>query len=125
MKKLVIGLLMVSSIIACKKENIEPTPVKDTTQIHAPSTFNWKTSKEITLNVVGMKDISSSIQNTLYVKSSDEKTVYYTDVIKMNTDYSIKFSVPSTETSVKIVYGSRSSSIELISSTITYDYLIQ
>lgn len=126
MKKVILGLLIIGSIVACKKiDNVEPTSSKNTTEVVAPSTFNWKTTKEITLNIVGMKDVSSDIKNTLYIKSSDEKTVYYSDMIKMNSDYVIKFAVPSTETKVVIIYGSRSQIVELLSNTITYDYIIQ
>lgn len=126
MKKVILGLLIIGSIVACKKiDNVEPTSNKNTTEVVAPSTFNWKTTKEITLNIVGMKDVSSDIKNTLYIKSSDEKTVYYSDMIKMNSDYVIKFAVPSTETKVVIIYGSRSQIVELLSNTITYDYIIQ
>lgn len=127
MKKLTLSLLIISSImIACQKtENIEPTTPKNTIEVVAPSNFDWKTTKEVTLKIIGMKDINPNIKNQLYVKSSDEKIVYYNDIINMNFDYTIIFSVPSTETNIIIEYGSKSQRINLLTNDIIYDYIVQ
>jgi len=89
------------------------------------STFDWKTSKEITLNIIGLKKVNPQIINILSVKSFVGDTTYYKDFLKMNTDYVIKFNVPSTENKVIIIYGSKTKTIDLLSNEITFDYIIE
>ncbi len=125
MKKLLFIILLLVSFSSCRKfETVEPD-TNTTKELVASPTFDWKTSKEITLNIVGMKDINPSIINTLYVKSSVGDTTYYKDLLFMANDYTLKFAVPSTETKVTLVYGSKIQSIDLLSNTITFDYIIQ
>ena len=121
-------MLVTVSFMSCKKDydvtvpDKSPTPTKD---MVVSSSFDWKTSKEITLNVIGMKDVNSNVSNTLYVKSSNGNLVYYKDMIIMHNDYTLKFAVPTTETKVILVYGSKTATIDLLSNTITFDYIIQ
>jgi len=120
---LIMIIMMLSLLYSCKKDyNVTPDkttiPTKD---MVVSSTFDWKTSKEITLNVIGMKDINTNISNTLYVKSSNGN-VYYKDMLIMHNDYTLKFAVPTTETKVILVYGSKTVTIYLLSNTITYNY---
>lgn len=128
MKKLVfIVILLVITLISCKKVDVNPSDnsPKSTKELIVNSNFNWKTSKEITLNVIGLKSVNSQIQNTLYVKSSIGDTTYYNDILVMNTDYIIKFTVPTTETKIVLVYGSKTKTIDLLSNEITFDYIIE
>ena len=71
-----------------------------------------------------MKDVNPNISNTLYVKSSNGN-VYYKDVLIMNNNYTLKFAVPTTETKIILIYGSKTATIDLLSNTITFDYIIQ
>jgi len=126
MKKLVFLILLVISLVSCQKNfDTVPDKPKSTKDLVVNSTFDWKTSKEITLNVIGMKGINPEIHNTLYVKSSVGDTVYFKDLLVMSNDYTLKFSVPSTETKVILVYGSKTTTIDLLSNTITFDYIIE
>lgn len=43
----------------------------------------------------------------------------------MNTDYTIRFAVPSTETKILITYGSKIKTIDLTTDIITFDYLTE
>ena len=119
-------MLVTVSFMSCKKDydvtvpDKSPTPTKD---MVVSSSFDWKTSKEITLNVIGMKDVNN-ISNILYVKSfENENSIYYKDLLIMNTDYTIKFVVPQKETKVILVYGTKTRIIDLLSNTISYDYI--
>ena len=127
MKKLVfIFILLIITLISCKKVDINPSDTpKPTKELIVNSNFDWKTSKEITLNIIGLKSISPQIQNTLYVKSSIGDTTYYMDILVMNADYIIKFTVPTTETKIVLVYGSKTKTIDLLSNEITFDYIIE
>lgn len=127
MKRIIFILIMFTVLISsCKKDNITPDPIKPSTKdVIADPNFDWKTTKEITLNVIGLKQVNPNISNVLQIKSSNGDTIYYKDIIKMNSDYTIKFAVPSTETKVILTYGTKTQTINLTSNSITFDYIIQ
>ena len=125
MKKLLILILLATTVIACKKADTNPDPSNSTKDLVASSNFDWKTTKEITLDVIGLKSVNPEIKNILYVNSSIGDTVYYNNLLFMNTDYQIKFSVPSTENSVTLKYGTKVMDIDLVSNYITFDYIIE
>lgn len=123
MKK-IIALLILSIFVSCTKID-DPIPAKSTTDLVASPNFNWKTTKEITLQIVGMKEINPIVKNTLSVSSTSGGFVYYKDMLYMSNDYTLKFDVPSTETSITVCYGSKSTKIDLHSNEIIYDYITQ
>jgi len=126
MKNLFIIMLILVTFSSCRKnDTVTPDKPKSTKDLVVAPTFDWKTSKIITLNVIGMKDVNPQIINTLYVKSSVGDTIYFKDILTMNTDYTLSFSVPSTETKVILVYGSKTKTIDLLSNTITFDYIVE
>ena len=127
MKKLLYIFILLMILVSCKKsyDAIPSDPPKSIMELNINSTFDWKTSKEITLNIIGLKGVDSQIINTLYVKSSVGDTTYFKDLLVMNTNYVLKFAVPSTETKVILVYGSKRFIMDLLSNEITFDYIIE
>lgn len=126
MKKIISILLFLVIFTSCKKDNsIIPEIPKTTKDLVVSSDFDWKTSKDITLNILGLKDVSSSIINTLYVKSSDNTVIYYKDQFIMKNDYVISFSTPKTETKINLIYGSKKKTIDLISNIVVFDYITE
>ena len=117
------ALLAIST--SCRKE---PLPVAEATSptknLSAASDFNWKTTKEITLSVIGMKDVNPSIANTLNVNSVNGVN-FYKCLLSMSQDYTFKFEVPATESSLILVYGSKTQTVAITSSSITFDYITQ
>ena len=111
-------------LVSCNKDSstITENSIKSTKNLTAQSKFDWKTSKEITLTIIGMTNINPNITNVLLVKSSNGDTVYYKDILVMLNDYTLKFSVPTIETKVILIYGSKTATIDLLSNTITYNY---
>lgn len=127
MKKIFLLLILIVTFLSsCNKiDNVTPDTYKSSTKdLIVQSNFNWKTSKEITLDVIGLKEVNPTISNTLYIKSSIGDTIYK-DLLIMNTDYIIKFVVPSTETKVVLIYGSKTKTIDLLSNVISFDYIIE
>ena len=129
MKKLIfVIMLVVATFTSCKKDNsVTPDTPKQTStkDMVVNSSFDWKTSKQITLDVIGLKDVNPSISNVLYVKSSNGDTIYLKELLVMKNNYTLKFVVPTTETKVMIVYGSKTQNIDLLTNTITFDYIVQ
>lgn len=122
MKKVILLIMIIFSLASCKKENIDPVIVP-TVELEASDNFDWKTTKDITLEISGM-DVSSSINRTLYVKSSIGDTIYK-ELLFMNKDYTLVFTVPSTERSIDLEYGTKKQKIDLVSNVITFDYIVQ
>lgn len=127
MKKILFLIILITvSLVSCRKnDDIVPEKPKYTKDLVVNSSFDWKTSKYITLNIIGMKDINPDIKNIMNIKSIKGDTTYYKDILYMNKDYSLKFVVPSTEKSVVIIYGSKIKTIDLVSNTIIFDYIIE
>ena len=119
-------LFFIFSLSSCKKD-LPTAPEKlgnNTTDLNVSADFDWKTSREITLNVVGLKEVNPIIANTLYVNSPAGET-YYKDLLTMNKDYTIKFAVPSTETSLVLNYGTKTLTLPITSNSLTFDYITQ
>lgn len=125
MKKIILLFLMIGIFISCKKtDDVIPENPKTTKDLVVNSNFDWKTSKDITLNVIGMKGVNPYICNTLYVKSPNG-VIYYKDQLVMMNDYTIIFNIPQTEKNVILVYGSKQKTIDLVGNNITFDYIIE
>lgn len=123
MRKLFIFLLLLATLISCQKE-LNPDLIehpKPTKELRVAATFDWKTTKSITLNILGFNGVN--VSNILCINSSDSTIVYFKDWLNMGSDYMINFNVPSTETKVILTYGSKTQTIELSSNQITYDYI--
>lgn len=117
--------LLVVLAASCHKDILKSLDqLKFTKNLIVPENFSWKTSKEITLNIVGLKKINPSISRTLYV-NSPLGFQYYKDFLKMNTDYTVRFAVPSTETRIVLSFGSKIKTIDLTSNLVTFDYIIE
>ncbi len=110
---------------SCRKDTYS-TPVQSgaTKDLVAPSDFKWSTSKEITVTITGLQDVNPLVSNTLYIKSANGVT-YYKDLLFMNQNYSLTLTVPVTETSLVLVYGSKTKTFDILSGSITYDYITE
>ncbi len=116
-------LMIIASASSCRKEALtKPDQPGNTQSLKVSPAFDWKTSREITLNITGMKDLSPDVSNTLYVKSS-KGDIIYKDYLQMNLDYTIKFVVPATETGITLVYGKKIVPAALSSSTLSFNYI--
>jgi hypothetical protein len=109
MKKyfLIASLATFVGLSSCKKEFDTTTPQKKVTNINDlnPSqSFDWSTTKHVTLNVTG-QPVPVSIKRLLVVKDADG-TVYFNYYHKMSDNLSINFSLPAHVTKVKVEYGS-------------------
>jgi len=113
--------------IGCKKElpppNQEPTP-ENPLEIVVSNTFDWKTTRDITLEVTGL-NIPVSIRNTLMVKSPDEEKVYLKNQLFMNQNYTLMFTIPSYETEVLVTYGSIRKTLEVTTDIIHFNFIAQ
>jgi len=110
-------------ISGCRKTLIidENTPA-NIDDLNVSSTFNWKTIRNITLEVTGM-NIPVNVKNTFYIKSSDESQLYFKDYLQINQNYTLKFAIPSYETQLVITYGSIKKILEVNADILNFTYL--
>jgi hypothetical protein len=95
---------------SCKKlEDVEPKTVIVPTvtsfkQIKVDPSFNWKSTKVISINVEALNP-ELDITNTLFVKS-ESGDVLLTKLHKMNESYTANITVPLKTTKVIVNFGS-------------------
>jgi len=128
MNKNILFLAIASTLIlvSCKKnlqESPPPTAPKATkvSQLKASESFNWKTSKNLSLNVSGLNTLTP-ISRTLVVSSMDGKEVYYQSIQLMSLTTALPLIVPATTTEVKVTFGKIIKVIPLNSASIQFDY---
>jgi hypothetical protein len=111
--------------ISCRKEiDLVPVTSGPTQDLIAPSDFNWKTSKEVSVKIVGMREVNPLITNTLYVNSVSGSTIYKS-LLAMSLDYTFRVTVPATEATLVLVYGSKTKTFDIASGEITFDYFVE
>ena len=129
MKKLTLVIaLAVLGIASCKKESTiktEPTnvSVSNFNELKTSQSFDWKTTKEITINIAGLQTISPVI-GTFTVTTTDGKIAFYQASTAMNQSNSIKVSVPSHIKDININFGSVQKTFSTSQSSIQFDYLM-
>lgn len=95
---------------SCKKlEDVEPKTVivpavTSFKQIKVDPSFNWKSTKVISINVEALNP-ELDITNTLFVKS-ESGDVLLTKLHKMNESYTANITVPLKTTKVIVNFGS-------------------
>ena len=122
MKKLLaialFGILMGTS---CKKEATEFTPVTNTekatstSEIKVSDNFNWKTTQEVSLNLIGYANAPVLIVDL-------NGNIIEKALLSTNAQYNTIISVPTTEKKVKLLYMGQEVIIELNQSELTYQF---
>lgn len=120
--------IVVLGMTSCKKDLIEkagPAPtssVSKFSEIKASETFDWKTSKEYTLQVTGMNTIADA-NGTFKVTSLDGKIIFYQAAHKMNESFTSKFKVPSHIKDLTLSFGSIRKNVSTVNTNIQFNYL--
>jgi hypothetical protein len=132
MKKLmIIAAIAIAGLSSCKKSLMEKaTPVNRTqnaskfAEIKVQENFDWKTTKEFSLNVSGLETIAP-VQGTMKVTSDDGKIVFYQGSHKMNESFNVKFLVPSHIKGLNVSFGSITKNFSTLAQQIQFDYLTE
>lgn len=122
MKKLLVmalfGLLMGTS---CKKETIEYIPVKNaskattTSEMKVSDNFNWKTTQEVNLDLIGYANAPVIITRT-----SGE--IIEKAFLATNAKYSTILSVPTTDKKVILLYMGQQVVLDLNQNKLAYQF---
>ena len=118
MKKLffiIAGLAVVLS--SCKKDRIfdEPKAPQTMEELTVPSSFDWKTTKEVNLT------LSAPASGIVEVANS-QLVAYQKAFLNPGTAYTMKLTVPSYEKNLKLRFLGQEASLEITGNNLTYTF---
>ncbi|MDZ4668511.1 MAG: hypothetical protein SGJ00_11610 [bacterium] len=128
---MIIAAIAVLGLSSCKKDlmdRVTPTSKTQTqdaskfAEIRVQENFDWKTSKEFTMNVAGLETIAP-INSTIKVTSDDGKIVFYQGLHGMNESFQTKFMVPAHIKGIIVSFGSISKNYGTLAKQIQFNYL--
>lgn len=119
MKKIILLIFSLSILFSsCRKEIIDnpesPSP-QSIDELVIESNFNWKTTKEIQLNLTAKQFSIVEVTNLNGIP-------FQKAFLKENEVYNMKLIVPSYEKSVRLKYQEQNIVLELTASTINYNF---
>ncbi|MDZ4668508.1 MAG: hypothetical protein SGJ00_11595 [bacterium] len=123
----ILSIAVLISFSACLK--MPELPPKEDTQsnkkfadlVTSPS-FNWGTTKKVTVNVFGL--INQNISGTLKLSEKVSGAIHYMGSHLMSETISLKLEIPTSQDSIKLTFGSISKMYVISGSTINMDYII-
>jgi len=125
MKKLtLLFIVIIFSLTACQKDwdqivedNLTNEEVTSMSNMVVSSDFNWKTTKDIDINLTGMdKD------EVIYIKSV-EGDVYQKAFVKSGINYSTKITIPTYATEVNVMCKGVLTKIPISGNEINYKFI--
>ncbi len=127
--KLLTGIAIIIAASSCTKikdADYIPTnspKANNFKEIKVADNFNWSTTNNIELNVIGFASISP-ISNTFIVSSIDQKEVYFASNTLMSENFVANFDLPAPVKQIKVTYGSISKVLDVNAKNINFDYLL-
>lgn len=118
-------LIAILSLSGCKKtEEAVPETPKTIFDLKVSPSFDWKTTKLLTVTVTGM-EYPLTIKNTLYIKSVDGKSIFYNNLHEMNKSYTLQVAVPAYLDKIVISFGTISKTKDIVGTTVNFDYIVE
>jgi hypothetical protein len=127
--KLLTGIAIIIAASSCTKikdADYIPTnspKANNFKEIKVADNFNWSTTKNIELNVIGFASISP-ISNTFIVTSENQKEIYFASNTLMSESFTANFDLPSHVKQVRVTFGSISKVLDVNAKNINFDYLL-
>ncbi len=116
-------ILFISAIIAatlftsCRKDRIvdEPTAPETFEELSVPNSFDWKTTKDVSLT------ISATAQGIVEVTNA-QQIAYQKAYLSPGMAYTMKLTVPSYENTVRLKFKGFETTLELTSPQLSYTF---
>lgn len=109
-----LSFLLITIFSSCKKDLTEPKATEASIEnIAVPESFDWKTTKEYTMNL-------TSNSSGLLEVTNNEGIAYFRLFLSAGNPYSGKLTLPSYETKVILKFKGINTEIELTSQNISY-----
>lgn len=122
MKKTILLLIViVFSLTACQKnweqiEENQSNEISSMSDLVVSSDFNWKTTKDILVNLTGL-----DMNGVIYIKSLDGDI--YHKAFTNSGDYSTKITIPTYVSEVNMMYKGVLTNIPISGNEITYKFV--
>jgi hypothetical protein len=102
---------------SCKKDKVENPVSKPNTmeELQVPASFNWKTTKDISLTLTGNGNGLVEVANATGV-------AYQKAYLSSGVAYTMKLTVPSYEKTVQLKFLGQTASLELTANVLQYQF---
>jgi hypothetical protein len=127
--KFLLGMFLTGliSMSACLKL---PTPTgeeikssKKFTDLKTSPSFNWGTTKKVTVNILGLVT-QAPITGTLKLTHNESGTIHYIGNHAMSETLSMNMEIPIAQDSMRLTFGSISKVFSVSGTVINMDYII-
>lgn len=110
-------LLILFLFSSCKKDPAfdEPTAPQTMEELTVPSSFDWKTTKELSLTL-------SAATSGIVEVTNIQTVAYQKAFLNPGTAYTMKLTVPSYEKSIKIRFLGQEATLEINGSNLEYTF---
>jgi len=115
-------LLIIFSVLlfttACKKDTpTDPTPVVPETMddLKVAANFDWKTTQDIQITLTGKT-------NNIVEAASVEGKTFQKAFLKANVAYTMKLTLPSYSTSIRLLYAGQDVTLEIGNGTLIHQF---
>jgi len=133
-KTIICALALISTgLVSCKKDYIseveasrkpiDASKVVNFKDIKVSSSFDWKSTKEITINLQPLST-PVKINNTLVVKT-EKGDVLFSKLQTMNEAFTGKILVPASLTNLVISFGTISKTETITNNQVNFNYMVE
>jgi hypothetical protein len=134
LKTIIFALALISTgLVSCKKDYIpeveasrkpiDASKVVNFKDIKVSSSFDWKSTKEITINLQPLST-PVKINNTLVVKT-EKGDVLFSKLQTMNEAFTGKILVPASVTNLVISFGTISKTETITNNQVNFNYMVE
>ena len=118
MKKLLLfGLATLGLILtSCKKDrDYEPETPKTMEELSVPASFNWKTTKDVTITLTGYTSGIAAVTN-------DKGIPYLKAYLTTDQPYTVKISLPAYESKLTLKFMGQSTQVNLTGNALNHQF---
>jgi hypothetical protein len=128
--KFLLSAILFTSILAltsCIDDFDEPgdfsTGAKSMNELKVSSDFKWSTAQAIEITITGLPVLQGVAPSKATLLLKGEKDVYYTGFHAINENLNLKVSVPSTEKSINLKFGSIEQAVSIQNDKVSFSYI--
>ncbi len=117
-RNLLLILAVSFAFVSCRKDRDiveEPKAPETMEELQVPASFNWKTTKNISLTLTAPAAGIAEVGNT-------SGAVYMKAYLTANQPYTMKLTVPTYETAVKLRFGAKTADLPLSSDVLQFQF---
>ena len=116
-KNIMLALLLIGlGLSSCKKtDQDEPKAPEKMEELTVPASFNWKTTKDLTITMTGFTSGIAEVTN-------DQGVAYLKAYLTVDQPYTTKISLPAYETKVTFKFMGQSTQVNLTGTSLNHQF---